>query len=168
MRPDRLQCAGWAILVAALLLEPVSLTVAAAQSDAEPASAGESRPSQSAEEEEEVDEPLSDLSRTRYIDDAVIASRFRLRYSSGFGATKPDRAEFFYGKCDCFETNFGQDAASPGPVFDLDFRARVVEFLRGGGAHGPMGSCFGAGEVFRATRWTDCGKPRLTIPPWRT
>ena len=73
------------------------------------------------EEEEEYEEELLPPSDTGYIDDAVVASKLRLRYDSSTGATTPDRAEFLYGKCDCFEA-FGQDAASPGPARNLDLQ----------------------------------------------
>ena len=73
------------------------------------------------EEEEEYEEELLPPSDTGYIDDAVVASKLRLRYDSATGATRPDRAEFIYGKCLCFSAAFGQDAASPGPAGNLDF-----------------------------------------------
>ena len=67
------------------------------------------------------DDDLLEPSDTGYIDDAVVGSKLRLRYDSATDATKPDRAEFIYGKCTCFRTLFGQDAASPGPAESLDF-----------------------------------------------
>lgn len=44
-----------------------------------------------------------------YIDCAVPATMFRLRYDSAYNDPRPDRAEFFYGKCGCF------GGAAPGP-----------------------------------------------------
>ena len=39
-----------------------------------------------------------------YIEDAGIHSQIRFRFDAGFGNTAPDRAEFFYAKCGCFQT----------------------------------------------------------------
>lgn len=77
--------------------------------------------SEAAGEVEEEDE-LFDPSDTGYLDSAVIRDQVRLRYDSAFDADRPDRAEFLYGKCLCFTTEAGQDAASPGPTRDLDFQ----------------------------------------------
>jgi len=58
--------------------------------------------SESNERRETVETPLlvSD-SKTGYIDDAIIGTRFRVRADGGFGVDSPDRAEFFYGACGC-------------------------------------------------------------------
>jgi len=55
-----------------------------------------------------------------YVDDAIIGSKVRFRFDSGFRNTVPDRAEFFYAKCGCY----GGDAQGPRPgsSTDLDFR----------------------------------------------
>jgi hypothetical protein len=37
-----------------------------------------------------------------YIDSAIIRSRFRMRYDTAYNLNSPDRAEFFYAKCGCF------------------------------------------------------------------
>ncbi len=42
-----------------------------------------------------------------YIDNAIPASQFRLRFDAGFNNVTPDRAEFFYAQCGC--------AGGPGP-----------------------------------------------------
>ncbi len=39
-----------------------------------------------------------------YIDSAIIRSRIRVRYDSAYDLNRPDRAEFFYPKCGCFNT----------------------------------------------------------------
>lgn len=70
-----------------------------------------------------------------YIDDATIESKVRIRFDSGFHATAPDRAEFFYSKCGCYSglapSHPWYDANAPGPrlgaVSDLNFQQFVVE-----------------------------------------
>ncbi len=44
------------------------------------------------------------LSAPGYVDFAVPVTQFRLRYDSAYDNNRPDRAEFFYGKCGCFAT----------------------------------------------------------------
>jgi hypothetical protein len=60
-----------------------------------------------------------------YIDDAIIESKVRFRFDSGFHDTVPDRAEFFYAKCGCYK-DAGADPDAPGPrpgsASDLDFQ----------------------------------------------
>jgi hypothetical protein len=55
------------------------------------------------------------VSETGYIDGAIVLNQFRLRYDSAYNNNRPDRAEFFYGKCGCFRLN-GQDPRAPGPA----------------------------------------------------
>src|SRR5439155_25098774 len=54
-----------------------------------------------------------------YVDFAVPVTQFRLRYDSMYGNNRPDRAEFFYGKCGCFalapRTVATFDPHAPGP-----------------------------------------------------
>jgi hypothetical protein len=50
-----------------------------------------------------------------YVEDAIIESKIRLRFDAGFGNRVPDRAEFFYAKCGCY-----QDLAPADPQFDPD------------------------------------------------
>jgi len=50
-----------------------------------------------------------------YIDDATVGSKLRIRFDSAFHNTVPDRAEFFYAKCGCY-----QDLAANNPAFDPD------------------------------------------------
>ncbi len=75
--------------------------------------------------------PLTDDSNTGYIDSALVDSVFRVRYDSAFDGDRPDRAEFFYGKCVCWSAVDGQDAAGgPGPAFDADYQELrlLIEF----------------------------------------
>ena len=55
-----------------------------------------------------------------YIDNAVPATQFRLRYDSAYDSNRPDRGEFFYAKCGCFQT---PDAHGP-PLLErrVDFQ----------------------------------------------
>jgi hypothetical protein len=65
----------------------------------------------------EVRPRLSD-SATGYIDNAIVGSRFRVRFDAGYGINAPDRAEFFYGKCGCYRFATGTpnyDPNAPGP-----------------------------------------------------
>jgi hypothetical protein len=54
-----------------------------------------------------------------YVDFAVPITQFRLRYDSAYDDNRPDRAEFFYGKCGCFamlpNTNPLFDPRAKGP-----------------------------------------------------
>lgn len=50
-----------------------------------------------------------------YIESALPATQARLRFDAGYGMNRPDRAEFFYAKCGCF--NFAQR-----PLFDPNAR----------------------------------------------
>lgn len=58
--------------------------------------------SESNDRSETVETPLlvSD-SKTGYIDNAIISTRFRVRVDGGYGVDSPDRAEFFYAACGC-------------------------------------------------------------------
>src|SRR5204863_278713 len=59
---------------------------------------------------------VADTSKTGYIDSAIILNQFRLRYDAGYDDNRPDRAEFFYGKCGCFRhTGKNADFNAPGP-----------------------------------------------------
>jgi hypothetical protein len=69
-----------------------------------------------------------------YIEDAIVASRVRVRFDAGLHARVPDRAEFFYGKCGCFRdltipAIFDPEAAGPGPglLTDLNFQQMHFE-----------------------------------------
>jgi hypothetical protein len=54
------------------------------------------------------------LDAAGYIDDAIPQTRFRLRFDAAYNDNRPDRAEFFYGKCGCFKIA-GVDPRAPGP-----------------------------------------------------
>jgi len=69
-----------------------------------------------------------------YVDDAVIASKLRVRFETGLQNRVPDRAEFFYAKCGCYRDLLGDpafDPESPGPrpgaANDLDFQQVFVQ-----------------------------------------
>ncbi len=98
------------LLIAGLAPPAGAQETTASEKEAEPA-----------ERDPAEDEELLPPSDTGYIDDAIVGTKLRLRYDSAFDADAPDRAEFIYGKCNCF-AGFGQDAASPGPAADLDFQ----------------------------------------------
>jgi hypothetical protein len=54
-----------------------------------------------------------------YIEDASIRSQVRFRFDAGTGNNVPDRAEFFYAKCGCYQLDpppfHDPDAPGPGP-----------------------------------------------------
>ncbi|MCC6417119.1 MAG: hypothetical protein IT429_02600 [Gemmataceae bacterium] len=52
-----------------------------------------------------------------YLDSAIPATQFRIRYDAGYGMNSPDRAEYFYAKCGCFRTAPAPftDPNAPGP-----------------------------------------------------
>ena len=70
-----------------------------------------------------------------YLEDAVIGTKLRVRMERGTGNNSPDRAEFFYAKCGCYQTlppsdvNFDPDAPGPreGAASNLDFRQAFVQ-----------------------------------------
>jgi len=56
-----------------------------------------------------------------YIEDAIVGSRVRFRFDGAFDNPFPDRAEFFYAKCSCYQglagiipAAFDPDASGPG------------------------------------------------------
>lgn len=53
-------------------------------------------------------------SATGYLDNPIPITTFRVRYDSAYDNNRPDRAEFFYGKCGCFRV-LGADPNAPGP-----------------------------------------------------
>jgi hypothetical protein len=59
------------------------------------------------------------LAAPGYVDFAVPITQFRLRFDAAYDNNRPDRAEFFYGKCGCFATlppgNPNRDPHAPGP-----------------------------------------------------
>ncbi len=68
----------------------------------------------------EPEGPPVDASMVGYIDNAIVGSEIRIRFDAAFNDRFPDRAEFIYGKCGCYQTLFkpGQpdyDPKAPGP-----------------------------------------------------
>jgi hypothetical protein len=53
-----------------------------------------------------------------YLDSAIIRSRFRIRYDAAYENNNPDRAEFIYAKCGCFN--------NPALAFSEDPRIRAL------------------------------------------
>lgn len=104
----------------------------AQESEEEPAGEPDKRPPPAADWRAKLrGRPLTDDSNTGYIDSALVDSVFRVRYESAFDGDRPDRAEFFYGKCVCWSAVDGQDAAGgPGPAFDADYQELrlLIEF----------------------------------------
>lgn len=65
--------------------------------------------------------PKPEGSMVGYIEDAMVGSRIRLRFDGAFDNPFPDRAEFFYAKCGCYQGlagiipgAFDPDASGPG------------------------------------------------------
>lgn len=54
-----------------------------------------------------------------YIEDATVRSQVRVRVDAGTNIDTPDRAEFFYAKCGCYQIDpppfFDPEAPGPGP-----------------------------------------------------
>jgi hypothetical protein len=59
-----------------------------------------------------------------YIDDAIPATRVRIRFDSLYDDNRPDRAEFFYPKCGCFRT---PDSKGP-PLSEKSVDAQELSF----------------------------------------
>ena len=66
--------------------------------------------------------PRPEGSMVGYVEDAMVGSRVRFRFDSAFDNPFPDRAEFFYAKCGCYQglagiipAAFDPDASGPGP-----------------------------------------------------
>jgi len=70
-----------------------------------------------------VAQPRTSNSNIGYIDSAIVADQVRVRYDSGYGINRPDRAEFFYAKCGCFRNPALQ--AALGPLFDPDAQGPI-------------------------------------------
>jgi hypothetical protein len=71
-----------------------------------------------------------------YVDDAIVGSQVRIRFEAGFHNDAPDRAEFFYAKCGCFNTDKDASAPGPGPGIATDIRFQQLylqtEYAPGG------------------------------------
>jgi hypothetical protein len=119
--------------------------------------------SQPASPPQDRPEPRRRGSMVGYIDDAVIASNIRIRFDAAFGASAPDRAEFFYAKCGCYRglaeadpPAYDPNAPGPGPgvVSGYDFQQ---VYLQGQYAVGDRFSAF----VELPVRWL---KPDQFVP----
>jgi hypothetical protein len=71
--------------------------------------------------------PKPEGSMVGYIDNAIVETQLRIRFDAGFHAAFPDKAEFFYAKCGCYQdvTGPAEDAEAPGPepvVTDMRFQ----------------------------------------------
>jgi hypothetical protein len=71
-----------------------------------------------------------------YIDDGQLQSQVRFRFDAGFRNDLPDRAEFFYAKCGCYQglaqaipQAFDPNAPGPGPAVptSLNFQQLYVD-----------------------------------------
>jgi hypothetical protein len=62
--------------------------------------------------------PPAAYSKTGYIDSAIVGSQARFRLDLGFNNTRPDRGEFFWGKCGCYR-QLALDPLAPGPAAPL-------------------------------------------------
>lgn len=63
-----------------------------------------------------------------YIEDATVSSKVRLRFDLGYEYKVPDRAEFFYAKCGCYQFDpppySDPDAPGPGPGVPTELNAQ--------------------------------------------
>jgi len=97
------------------------------------AQTGQQQPPPQAPKPTEVKPRLSD-SATGYIDNAIVGSRFRVRFDAGYGVNSPDRAEFFYAKCGCYryllsnDPNFDPNAPGPGSPGQIERKINFQEF----------------------------------------
>jgi hypothetical protein len=75
--------------------------------------------------------PRMQGSYTGYIDNAVVGTQIRVRFDADFSIQNPDRAEFFYGKCGCYEAlpsnSSAYDPYAPGPGPGIAARIRAQE-----------------------------------------
>ena len=107
---------------------------ATAGNDQRPASVAEAPQPKAADQAPAVEarrrRPRMAGSETGYIDDAVIASKIRIRFDAAFDMNRPDRAEFFYAKCGCYRgvpVSQGGDPNAPGPGAEAANRLNYQE-----------------------------------------
>ena len=76
------------------------------------------------------DTPRRRPSMVGYIEDSTVRSQIRLRFDAGFGNAVPDRAEFFYAKCGCYQLDPPpfQDLEAPGPGPGVPTELRFQQF----------------------------------------
>jgi hypothetical protein len=119
-----------AILLLLLLLAPghsfsEDLNVQQQKPPAQPSSEGQGK------------KPRIQGSMVGYIDDAVIGSQVRFRFDAAWHTQSPDRAEYFYAKCGCYNSQLAGtgsaafDPKAPGPqggaATDLNFQQLYME-----------------------------------------
>ena len=84
----------------------------------------------------EASRPKTEGSMIGYIENAIVGSQIRVRTEAGFHAEFPDRGEFFYAKCGCYQSLVGSglpatDPKAPGPspgvVTNLNFQQLFLE-----------------------------------------
>jgi hypothetical protein len=66
-----------------------------------------------------------------YVEDATIRSQVRLRLDAASGTRSPDRAEFFYAKCGCYQVFEPplRDLEAPGPGPGALYSLSYLQFL---------------------------------------
>jgi hypothetical protein len=70
-----------------------------------------------------------------YIEDPVVSSKLRVRFDGGWHNPTPDRAEFFYAKCGCYQDldandpNYDPDAPGPRPGAASDVNFKQLFFM---------------------------------------
>jgi hypothetical protein len=80
------------------------------------------------------DTPRRRGSMVGYIEDPVVGSKVRVRFESGRHDPTPDRAEFFYAKCGCYQdlapAHPAYDPSAPGPrpgaASDINFQQLYI------------------------------------------
>jgi hypothetical protein len=70
------------------------------------------------------------MSATGYIENPYVTTQVRVRVDAAWGNKTPDRAEFFYPKCDCVELFPSGPGPGPGIVTNLQFQeySAAVEY----------------------------------------
>jgi hypothetical protein len=100
-----------------------------------PAPSQEKKPAQVGKLPEPEGPPV-DASMVGYIDNAIVGSEVRIRFDAAFNDSFPDRAEFIYGKCGCYQTlfkpgdaNYDPHAPGPRPGVPKNVNFQVVSFM---------------------------------------
>jgi len=82
----------------------------------------------------EIKRPRTKGTMVGYIDNGIVGSQVRIRFEAAFRNEFPDRAEFFYAKCECYkdlkDRNPAMDKNAPGPdalATDLDFQQLYLD-----------------------------------------
>ena len=92
-----------------------------------------------------------------YIEDGTIDSHLRVRFDDSGGGVAPDRAEFFYGKCGCYQglasidpPAYDPNAPGPAPGVVTDYDTHQLYFEGQAAWHNRI-----AGFVEIPVRWLD-------------